>query len=133
MENAFGAFASQQPAKMELGTRRTGGVAVVDISGAITFGDGSLKLHETVRDLLNKENHKILLNLREVHYIDSCGLGELMRSYTSVRNQGGEMKVANLSRKVHDLLKMTRLDAIFRINDDETTAIGSFGGSRNVA
>jgi anti-sigma B factor antagonist len=133
MENAMGAFASQPPAKMQLSTRRIGSVAVVDINGAITYGDGSAKLHETVRDLLNQDDRKILLNLREVHYIDSSGLGELMRSYTSVRNQGGEMKVANLTRRVHDLLKMTRMDAIFRINDDETAAIGSFDNSQNAS
>lgn len=133
MENATGALASQPPPKMQLSTRRIGGVAVVDINGAITYADGSVKLHETVRDLLNEDNRKILLNLREVHYIDSSGLGELMRSYTSVRNQGGEMKVANLTPRVHDLLKMTRMDAIFRINDDETAAIGSFDNSQNVS
>ena len=133
MENAMGAFASQPPPKMQLSIRRIGGVAVVDINGAITYADGSAKLHETVRDLLNEDNRKILLNLREVHYIDSSGLGELMRSYTSVRNQGGEMKVANLTRRVYDLLKMTRMDAIFRINDDETDAIGSFDHSQNIS
>jgi len=122
------------PAKMQAATRHIGDVAVVDISGRITHGEGNVMLREIVYDLLGKDSKKILLNLGEVHYIDSSGMGELVRVYTTVRNQGAEMKLVNLSIRVQDLLQMTRLHVVFQIEGNEATAINSFGGdSQQVA
>jgi anti-sigma B factor antagonist len=122
------------PAKMKAVTRQIGSVAVVDICGKITHGEGNVMLRKVVYDLLDKDNKRILLNLGEVHYIDSSGMGELVRVYTSIRNQGGEMKLVNLSGRVRDLLQMTRLNAVFQIEDSEAAAIDSFGGdSQQVA
>ncbi len=89
--------------------REAGGAAVIDISGRITLGEGSAMLREMIRDLLNKGQKKIVLNLAEVNYIDSSGIGELVSGFTAVRNQGGELKLLHLTRKVHDLLQITKL------------------------
>ena len=111
---------------MKASTRQVNGVTVVDMSGRITLGEGSVILRDTVRDLLGKEQKKILLNLGDVTYIDSSGIGELVSAFTSVRNQGGELKLLNLTKKVHDLLQITKLYTVFDIKDDETAAVGSF-------
>jgi anti-sigma B factor antagonist len=116
------------PAKMQVSTRQVGNVAVIDISGKITHGEGNVKLREIVRDLLGEDSNQILLNLGEVHYIDSSGMGELVRIYISIRNQGGEVKLVNPSRRVQDLLQMTRLTAVFQIEQDEAAAIASLRG-----
>jgi anti-sigma B factor antagonist len=111
---------------MKANSRQVNGVTVVDMSGRITLGEGSVVLRETVRDLLSKGEKKILLNLGNVTYIDSSGIGELVSAFTSVRNQGGELKLLNLTKKVHDLLQITKLYTVFDIKDDETTAVGAF-------
>ena len=111
---------------MKASTRQVEGVTVVDLSGRITLGEGSVVLRDTVRDLLAKGDKKILLNLGEVTYIDSSGIGELVSAFTTVRNQGGELKLLNLTKKVHDLLQITKLYTVFDVKDDEATAIGSF-------
>lgn len=111
---------------MKANSRQVNGVTVVDMSGRITLGEGSVILRETVRDLLGKGEKKILLNLGNVTYIDSSGIGELVSAFTSVRNQGGELKLLNLTKKVHDLLQITKLYTVFDIKDDETAAIGAF-------
>ena len=111
---------------MKASSRQVNGVTVVDMSGRITLGEGSVVLRETVRDLLSKGEKKILLNLGNVTYIDSSGIGELVSAFTSVRNQGGELKLLNLTKKVHDLLQITKLYTVFDIKDDETAAIGAF-------
>jgi anti-sigma B factor antagonist len=111
---------------MKANNRQVGGVNVVDMSGRITLGEGSVVLRETVKDLLTKGQKKILLNLGDVTYIDSSGIGELVSAFTSVRNQGGELKLLNLTKKVHDLLQITKLYTVFDIKDDETAAIQSF-------
>jgi anti-sigma B factor antagonist len=111
---------------MKASTRQVNGVTVVDMSGRITLGEGSVILRDTVRDLLGKGQKKILLNLGDVTYIDSSGIGELVSAFTSVRNQGGELKLLNLTKKVHDLLQITKLYTVFDIKDDETAAVGSF-------
>jgi anti-sigma B factor antagonist len=111
---------------MKASSRQVNGVTVVDMSGRITLGEGSVVLRETVRDLLSKGEKKILLNLGNVTYIDSSGIGELVSAFTSVRNQGGELKLLNLTKKVHDLLQITKLYTVFDIKDDETSAIGAF-------
>jgi anti-sigma B factor antagonist len=116
------------PIKMQTATRQVGGVTVVDVSGRITLGEGNVILREIVRDLAEKGKKAIVLNLGEVQYIDSSGVGELVKAHTTIRNQGGQLKLANLNKRVHDLLEMTRLSSVFDIQKDETSAIESFGG-----
>ncbi|HET9183902.1 MAG TPA: STAS domain-containing protein [Candidatus Angelobacter sp.] len=111
---------------MKASNRQINGVTVVDMSGRITLGEGSVILRDSIKDLLSKGQKKILLNLGNVTYIDSSGIGELVSAFTSVRNQGGELKLLNLTKKVHDLLQITKLYTVFDIRDDETAAIGSF-------
>ena len=113
--------------KMKTALRQIGDVTVVDISGRITLGEGNVALRGTVHNLLDKGNKKILLNLREVHYVDSSGIGELVGTCKAVRSQGGELKLVNLSKRVHDLFQMTKLFAVFQIEPDEASAIHSFG------
>ena len=121
------------PIKMQTATRQVGGVTVVDVSGRITLGEGNVILREIVRDLAEKGRKVIVLNLGEVQYIDSSGVGELVKAHTTIRNQGGQLKLTNLNKRVHDLLQMTRLSAVFDIQKDEASAIKSFGGSQVVA
>jgi len=111
---------------MKSSTRQIDGVTIVDLSGRITLGEGSVILRDTVRELMGKGSKKILLNLGDVNYIDSSGIGELVSAFTTVRNQGGELKLLNLTKKVHDLLQITKLYAVFDVKDDETTAVKSF-------
>ena len=114
---------------MKASTRQVDGITVVDLSGRITLGEGSVILRDTVRDLVAKGNKKILLNLGDVNYIDSSGIGELVSAFTSVRNQGGELKLLNLTKKVHDLLQITKLYTVFDVKDDEAAAVKSFATS----
>ncbi len=111
---------------MKASTRQVDGVTVVDLSGRITLGEGSVVLRDTVRDLIGKGDKRILLNLGDVTYIDSSGIGELVSAFTTVRNQGGELKLLKLTKKVHDLLQITKLYTVFDVKDDETQAIASF-------
>ena len=112
---------------MKTSSRQVDGVTIVDCSGRITLGEGSVTLRDTVRELLGKSNKKILLNLGDVNYIDSSGIGELVSAYTTVKNQGGELKLLNLTKKVHDLLQITKLYTVFDVKDDEAAAVKSFG------
>jgi anti-sigma B factor antagonist len=111
---------------MKATNRQVDGVAVVDMSGRITLGEGSVILRDTIRDLIGKGSKKILLNLGDVTYIDSSGIGELVSAFTAVRREGGELKLLNLTKKVHDLLQITKLYTVFDIKDDEATAIKAF-------
>ena len=111
---------------LKLHTRQVDGVTILDLSGRITLGEGSVQLRDATRDLLSKGSKHILLNLGDVNYIDSSGIGELVSAYTTVRNQGGELKLLNLTKKVHDLLQITKLYTVFDVKDDEATAIASF-------
>ena len=111
---------------LKASTRQIDGVTIVDLSGRITLGEGSVILRDTVKDLLGKGQKKILLNLGDVSYIDSSGIGELVSAFTSVRNQGGELKLLHLTKKVHDLLQITKLYTVFDVKDDEAAAIGAF-------
>lgn len=120
------AMLGKAPIKMRGATRVLGNVTVVDLSGRITVGEGNVALREMVRALAEKGQKKIVLNLGEVHYVDSSGVGELVKAHTTIKNQGGELKLANLSKRVHDLLELTRLSAIFAIEKDEASAIKSF-------
>ena len=111
---------------MKLTTREVSGVSIVDLSGKITLGEGGVALREEVRKLLAEGKKKIVLNLAEVNYIDSSGLGELVSSYTAVQNAGGELKLLNLTSKVRDLLVITKLVTVFDVKDDEASAVSSF-------
>ena len=113
---------------MKASTRQIDGVTIVDLSGRITLGEGSVTLRDTVRGLLAKGSKKILLNLGDVNYIDSSGIGELVSAYTTVRKEGGDLKLLKLTKKVHDLLQITKLYTVFDVKDDETAAVKSFAG-----
>jgi anti-sigma B factor antagonist len=107
-------------------TRQVDGITVLDLSGRITLGEGSVVLRDTIREILGKGEKKILLNLGDVTYIDSSGIGELVSAFTAVRKEGGELKLLNLTKKVHDLLQITKLYTVFDVKDDEAAAISSY-------
>ena len=111
---------------MKASNRQVGGINVVDMSGRITLGEGSVVLREAVKDLLAKGQKKILLNLGDVTYIDSSGIGELVSAFSAVRNRNGELKLLNLTKKVHDLLQITKLFTVFDVYNDESSAVQSF-------
>jgi anti-sigma B factor antagonist len=113
------------PLKMETTTRQLGDVTVLDISGRITLGEGNVMLRELVRGLIDKGSRKIVLNLGEVEYVDSSGVGELVKTHTTVRNQGGRLVLVNLNKRINDLLQMTKLSSVFDIERDEAGAIKS--------
>ena len=111
---------------LKFNTRQVDGVTILDLSGRITLGEGSVTVRDAVKDALSKGSKSILLNLANVDYIDSSGLGELVGAYTTVKNQGGELKLVNLTKKVSDLLVITKLATVFDAKDDEASAIASF-------
>ena len=111
---------------VKLTTRQVGDVTVVDAAGRITLGEGASTFRDLIRDLVNKGNKKILLNLSDVSYIDSSGIGEMVSGYTTVTNSGGELKLLGLSKRVKDLLQITKLYTVFEAFDDESTAVRSF-------
>ena len=112
---------------MKASTRQVQDVTIVDLTGRITLGEGSSVLRDTVKDLAAKGQKKILLILGDISYIDSSGIGELVAAFTSVRNQGGEMKLLHLTKKMHDLLQITKLYTVFDVKDDEAEAVKAFG------
>ena len=114
---------------MTTSTRELGGVTIVDISGRIQLGEESAALRDLVHELLSKGHKKLLLNLGDVNYIDSSGLGALVSAFTSVRKQGGELKLLNLTKNVHNVMQITRLYTVFEIMDNEAVAVKSFGQS----
>jgi anti-sigma B factor antagonist len=101
-------------------------VSVIDVTGRITLGEGSSALRDALRELLGNNQKKILLNLGDVSYIDSSGIGELVSGFTSVTNAGGQLKLLNLSKRVKDLLQITKLYTVFDVHDDEAHAVRSF-------
>ena len=107
-------------------TREVGQITMVDLSGRIALGEGSALLRKTIRDLLEGGRTNIILNLGDINYIDSSGIGELMTTYTSVKNQGGELKLLNLHKNVRNLLQVTRLYTVFDVQEDLNTAIRAF-------
>ena len=111
---------------VKLTTRQIGDVSVVDVAGRITLGEGSSALRDSVRDMVSKGQKKILLNLGEVSYIDSSGIGELVSAFTTVTNGGGQLKLLNLTKRVKDLLQITKLYTVFDVHDSEVSAIRSF-------
>ena len=111
---------------MTSSTRLVGGVTILDLSGRIVLGEASAGVRDLVRNLIKDGNKKILLNLRDVDYIDSSGLGELVNALTSMRSQGGELKLLNLTKRVRALLQITKLLTVFDITDDEAISVKSF-------
>ena len=111
---------------VKLSTRQVGNVSVIDVAGRITLGEGSSALRETLRDMVAKNQNKILLNLADVTYIDSSGIGELVSGYTTVTNTGGALKLLNLNKRVKDLLQITKLYTVFEVHEDEAAAIRSY-------
>ena len=111
---------------VKLSARQVGDVSVVDVAGRITLGEGSSALRDLLREMVGKNQKKILLNLGEVSYIDSSGIGELVSGFTTVTNQGGQLKLLNLTKRVKDLLQITKLYTVFDVHDDEAGAVRSF-------
>ena len=111
---------------VKISLRQVGDVTVVDAAGRITLGEGAITFRDTIRDLAAKGNQKVLLNLGEISYIDSSGIGELVSGFTTVRNQGGALKLVGLTKRVQDLLQITKLYTVFDVYDDEGTAVRSF-------
>ena len=111
---------------LAIASREVDGVTVLDLSGRITLGEGSVQLRDAIRDTIGKGQLRILLDLGEVNYIDSSGLGELVSAFTTAKNQGASLKLLKLTKKVHDLLQLTKLYTVFDIYDDEASAIASF-------
>jgi anti-sigma B factor antagonist len=106
--------------------RQVGDVTVIDAAGRITLGEGSSTFRDTLRDLMAKGQKKLLLNLADVTYIDSSGIGELVSGFTTVTNQGGRLKLLRLTKRVKDLLQITKLYTVFEVYDDEAEAVRSF-------
>jgi anti-sigma B factor antagonist len=113
-------------AQLTINSRQAGDVTILDLSGKITIGEGSVQLREAVRGLLDGGNKKILLNLGDVSYVDSSGIGELVSSYTTTSNNGGHLKLLNLTKKIQDLLMITKLLTVFQVYDNEQEAVASF-------
>jgi len=111
---------------MTITTREVSHVTIVDINGRITLGDETGLLRDTVRKLIAEGKKKIVLNLAKVDYIDSSGVGELVSSFTAVRNAEGDLKLLSLTKKVHDILNVTKLYTVFDIKEDEFSAVKSF-------
>ena len=111
---------------VKLNTRQVGDVTVIDAAGRITLGEGTSTLRDHIRDQVSAGNKKILLNLGDVNYIDSSGIGELVSAFTTVTNQGGQLKLLALNKRIQDLLQITKLYTVFECHDDESAAIRSF-------
>jgi anti-sigma B factor antagonist len=115
-------------ASLQATHRDAGFVTVVDFSGRIILGEGSALLRKTIRRLLDEQRKQILLNLADVDYIDSSGIGELVSAFTTVKNQGGDLKLLHLTKKVRDILQITKLYTVFDVFLDEHAAVQSFSG-----
>jgi len=113
---------------MKTTIRTKGDVAILDLKGKITIGEGDVLLRENIENLLNDGKLKIILNLAKVNYMDSSGVGELVGTFTTVNNRNGKMKLLNLTDKIHDLLQITQLLTVFECFTDEQEAVESFNG-----
>ena len=111
---------------VKLSTRQVGGITVIDASGRITLGEGASAFRDLIRDLAAKGDKRILLNLSDVTYIDSSGIGEMVSGYTTVTNHGGVLKLLGLNKRVKDLLQITKLYTVFEVHEDEASAVRSF-------
>jgi anti-sigma B factor antagonist len=111
---------------MKIVKRTVGDITILDCSGKITLGEGTMTVRNAVRDILNENGRKIILNLADVNYIDSSGIGELVSTYTTVTNTGGQFKLLNLTKKIHELLQITKLLTVFHVFENEQDALASF-------
>jgi anti-sigma B factor antagonist len=111
---------------MKSRSRKGNDVTILDLSGRMTLGEDTILLRETIRDLISQGRKMILLNLGDVPYIDSSGIGELVNAFTSVKKNGGELKLLNLTKKVRDVLQITKLYTVFDVYLDEEGAIHAF-------
>jgi anti-sigma B factor antagonist len=111
---------------VKLSTREQSGVVILDLSGTLTLGEGTSALRNKVRELVAAGSHNMILNLADVTYMDSSGLGELIGAHTTITTAGGEMKLLHLAKRVHDLLKITKLYTVFEVFEDEAAAVASF-------
>ena len=117
---------------MQIDERAVGDVTILDLRGKITLGEGDELLKDKVNSLVNQGRKKIVLNLENVPYIDSAGLGEIVRTYTTVSRQGGSLKLLDLTKRITDLLSITKLLTVFETYDNEADAVRSFSSSANV-
>jgi len=117
---------------MQIEERTVGDVVLLDVKGKITLGEGDELLKDKVNSLVNQGHKKIVLNLADVPYIDSAGLGEVVRTYTTVSRQGGSLKLLNLTKRITDLLSITKLLTVFETFDSENEAVRSFSASAKV-
>lgn len=113
-------------AELNISERQAGDVTVLDLGGKITIGEGSVSLRGAIRRLMEEGKKKILLNLAQVGYVDSSGIGELVSSFTTLNRDGGQLKLLNLTQKIQDLLAITKLLTVFDVYEDEATALNSF-------
>jgi anti-sigma B factor antagonist len=113
-------------AELGINERQAGDVTVLDLNGKITIGEGSVALRGAIRRLIEENKKKILLNLANVGYVDSSGIGELVSSFTSVNKEGGQLKLLNLTQKIQDLLAITKLLTVFDVYEDEASALNSY-------
>lgn len=111
---------------VKLTARQVGDVTVIDASGRITLGEGSTAFREKIKELASSGSKKVLVNLAEISYIDSSGIGELVSGFTTITNSGGQLKLLNLGKRLQDLLQITKLYTVFETFDDEAAAIRSF-------
>jgi anti-sigma B factor antagonist len=111
---------------VKLSTRQVGDVTVIDATGRITLGEGASHFRDTIRDLATKGDKKLLVNLSDVSYIDSSGIGEMVSGFTTVTNHGGQLKLLGLTKRVKDLLQITKLYTVFEVFEDEASAVRSF-------
>jgi anti-sigma B factor antagonist len=117
---------------MHIEERKVGDVVVLDLKGKITLGEGDELLKDKINSLVNQGYNKLLLNLEGVPYIDSAGLGEIVRTYTTISRQGGSLKLLNLTKRINDLLSITKLLTVFETHDSESDAVQSFSASAKV-
>jgi anti-sigma B factor antagonist len=111
---------------MKIETRTIGDITLLDCSGKITLGEGTMTVRNAVRDILKRDGKKIILNLADVNYIDSSGIGELVSTYTTVASGGGQLKLLNLTKKIQELLAITKLLTVFQVFENEQAALASF-------
>jgi anti-sigma B factor antagonist len=114
---------------INLTTRQVDDVSVVDVAGKITLGEGASALRDLLRDLVAADHKKILLNLQNVTYIDSAGIGELISAYTTLTNRGGTLKLLGLTNRIKDLLQITKLYTVFDVHETESHAVRSFAAA----
>jgi anti-sigma B factor antagonist len=114
-------------AELDVKERQAGDVSILDLSGAVRIGEGSVALRNAIRGLVDENKSKILLNLAGVKYMDSSGIGELIANYTTISRSGGQLKLLNLTDKIQDLLVITKLLTVFDVYESEADALNSFG------